>query len=124
VKEPYRGLIGTPSRSDSWLHFDQDRFAGRSWASRQGRNVSNSRPIARSGAFLLLSVTLGASAAVEPIPTFYQEPGLSPNREVVDQHVSERIDPFTGKPQIHAVDLVIPGNGGLDIQVQRACLLR
>lgn len=64
------------------------------------------------------------AAAVEPIPTFYQEPGLSPHREVVEQHVSERIDPFTGKLQIHAVDLVIPGNGGLDIQVQRACLLR
>jgi hypothetical protein len=75
----------------------------------------------------LMSSTLGfflAAQAVEPIPTFYQEPGLSPHREVVDQHVSERIDPFTGKLQIHAVDLVIPGNGGLDIQVQRACLRR
>jgi hypothetical protein len=82
------------------------------------------RPIARSGAFLLLCAVLRTATAVEPIPTFYQEPGLSPNREVVDQHVSERIDPFTGKLQIHAVDLVIPGNGGLDMKVQRACLRR
>jgi hypothetical protein len=61
-----------------------------------------------------------AAHARDPIPTFYQEPGLSPNREVVDQHVSEHIDPFTGKLQIHAVDLFLPGNGGLDIKVQRS----
>jgi YD repeat-containing protein len=70
------------------------------------------------GLFALLSVCL--VHARDPIPTFYQEPGLSPNRDVIDQHVSEKIDPFTGKLQIHAVDLFLPGNGGLDIKVQRS----
>jgi hypothetical protein len=66
-----------------------------------------------------LLVALSA-LAVEPIPDFYQEPGINPNRDYVDQHISERIDPFTGKLQIHAVDLFIPGAGGLNIQVQRS----
>ena len=55
-----------------------------------------------------------------PIPSFYQEPGQHPNRDYVNQHFHERIDPFTGKLQLHYVDLVVPGNGGLDIQVTRS----
>ncbi len=58
--------------------------------------------------------------ASNPIPGHYQEPGLSPNRAYVNQHVTERIDPFTGKLQVHSVDLFLPGNGGLDLQVQRS----
>src|SRR5262245_49704978 len=57
---------------------------------------------------------------LDPIPSFYQEPGQYPNREYVNQHFSEHIDPFTGKLQLHYVDLFIPGNGGLDIKVQRS----
>ncbi len=56
----------------------------------------------------------------EPAPTFYQEPGLSPNRDYVNQHANEHIDPFSGKLQWHFVDLFIPGNGGLDLKVQRS----
>jgi len=58
--------------------------------------------------------------ALEPIPSFYQDPGLSPNRDYVSQQIHEHIDPFTGKLQVHQVDLFIPGNGGLDIKVQRS----
>jgi hypothetical protein len=65
-----------------------------------------------------------ATSARRAVPKGAGEPVRHLLYEVVEQHVNERIDPFTGKPQIHAVDLVIPGNGGLDIQVQRACLLR
>lgn len=57
---------------------------------------------------------------LEPIPRFYQEPGPHPNRDYVNQHFSEHIDPFTGKLQLHYVDLFIPGNGGLDLKVQRS----
>ena len=59
-------------------------------------------------------------AQTGPVPSFYQEPGLSPNRDYVDQHFAERIDPFTGKLQLHYTDLFIPGNGDLDIKVQRS----
>jgi len=71
---------------------------------------------------LASAVFLGFSAAdaLEPIPSFYQEPGLSPGREYVNQQMNEHIDPFTGKLQLHYVDLFLPGNGGLDIKVQRS----
>ena len=58
--------------------------------------------------------------ALEPIPSFYQEPGLPSNRSTVNQSIGEHIDPFTGKLQLHFTDLVVPGNGGLDIRVQRS----
>jgi ankyrin repeat protein len=72
---------------------------------------------------LLSVVPLGVARADgidEPIPSFYQEPGLSQNRDTVAQHPNERVDPFTGKLQWHFVDVFIPGNGGLDIRVQRS----
>ncbi len=56
----------------------------------------------------------------EPIPSFYQEAGHGVNRVEDAQHPNERIDPFTGKLQWHFIDLDIPGNGGLDIKVQRS----
>jgi hypothetical protein len=72
--------------------------------------------------FILLSLgtTAWADGIDEPIPSFYQEPGMSRVRDYVNQHPNERIDPFTGKLQYHFTDLFIPGNGGLDIAVQRS----
>ncbi len=61
-----------------------------------------------------------ADGITEPIPSFYQEPGMSPNRQYVNQHANEHIDTFTGKLQLHYVDLFIPGNGGMDLKVQRS----
>jgi YD repeat-containing protein len=74
----------------------------------------------KSALGLLILVFAFPAWPIEPIPTFYQEPGFSPNRDYVNQHVSEHIDPFTGKLQFHSVDLFIPGNGGMDIKVQRS----
>jgi len=64
--------------------------------------------------------TFAQAQDLNPIPSFYEEPGRYPNRDYVNQHFSEHIDPFTGKLQLHYVDLFIPGNGGLDIKVQRS----
>src|SRR6266508_2280673 len=61
-----------------------------------------------------------ADGAEEPMPSFYQEPGQSRTRDYVNQHANEKIDPFTGKLQWHFVDLFIPGNGGMDLKVQRS----
>lgn len=74
---------------------------------------------------LLLSLSLLCSAVLadgidEPIPSFYQEPGISRTREYSNQHPEEQIDPFTGKLQWHFIDLFIPGNGGMDLKVQRS----
>ena len=54
------------------------------------------------------------------VPDFYKDPGLYPNRDYLNQSVNEHIDPFTGSLQIHAVDLRVPGNGGLDIDIVRS----
>jgi hypothetical protein len=74
--------------------------------------------------WLLMLLSLGTTAWAdgidEPIPSYYQEPGISRNRDYVNQHANEHIDPFTGKLQFHFTDLFIPGNGGLDIAVQRS----
>jgi YD repeat-containing protein len=67
-----------------------------------------------------LALPAYADGADEPIPSFYQEPGLSPGRDYVNQHASEHIDPFTGKVQWHFTDLFIPGNGGMDLAIQRS----
>jgi hypothetical protein len=73
-----------------------------------------------TGLVTLFSMAAHADGVDEPIPSFYQEPGISPNRQYVSQHANEHIDPFTGKLQWHYTDLFIPGNGGLDLAVQRS----
>jgi YD repeat-containing protein len=79
------------------------------------------------GAILVGAAVIGLTTAIaradgldEPIPSFYQEPGAASNRDPLVQHPNERVDPFTGKLQWHYVDLFVPGNGGLDIKVQRS----
>jgi len=67
-----------------------------------------------------MSTPVYADGVNEPIPTYYQEAGVSRNRGYENQHANELIDPFTGKLQWHYTDLFIPGNGGLDIAVQRS----
>lgn len=74
--------------------------------------------------WLVMLCGLGGNALAdglgEPIPSYYEEPGISKTREYINQHGNEHIDPFTGKLQYHFVDAFIPGNGGLDLKVQRS----
>lgn len=72
--------------------------------------------IAASGAGAAAEGETGAEA----IPDFYKEPGLNPNRNYANDHPTEHIDPFTGSLQLQVVDLVLPGNGGFDLKVQRS----
>ena len=51
---------------------------------------------------------------------YYAEPGMYSNRDYINQHANEHIDPFTGKLQLHYVDVHLPGNGGFDLNVQRS----
>jgi Domain of unknown function (DUF6531) len=60
------------------------------------------------------------ASAQEALPDFYREPGLQPNRDYVNQHVTENVDPFTGALQIHSTDVHLPGDGGFDLAVQRS----
>jgi YD repeat-containing protein len=68
----------------------------------------------------------GARAGTAPdpanptIPSFYAEAGLTSGHAHLSTHGDEHIDTFTGKLQWHNVDLVVPGNGGLDLVVKRS----
>ncbi|MEM1152709.1 MAG: DUF6531 domain-containing protein, partial [Pseudomonadota bacterium] len=50
---------------------------------------------------------------------FYAEPGLNPEQLSTGQDVTESIDLFSGNIQLSYRDLVVPGNGGLDITITR-----
>ena len=55
----------------------------------------------------------------EQIRDYYAEPGLHPFKGSINQHFNEHIDPFGGTLQLSYLDLKIPGNGGMDINVYR-----
>lgn len=81
------------------------------------------RGLLRTFSYLVVILSVAGACAdgvEEPIPSYYEEAGTSPNRKYVNQHANEVIDPFTGKLQWHFTDLFIPGNGGLDLVVQRS----
>ena len=62
--------------------------------------------------FKTVSDPICADGVNEPIPTYYQEAGVSRNRGYENQHANELIDPFTGKLQWHYTDLFIPRKQG------------
>lgn len=55
----------------------------------------------------------------ESMPDYYSESGFNANRNYETQQTVEKIDPFSGGLQLHNIDMVVPGNGGIDIVVRR-----
>lgn len=70
------------------------------------------------GPCLLWGVTTLAIA--EDIRDYYAEPGLNLFANTIGQDAHEEISPFGGTLQLQYTDLRVPGNGGLDIIVQRS----
>ncbi len=70
--------------------------------------------------FSVVGLPQTSSAQTEPDLQYYKEPGIYPTRSYLNQHFSEHIDPFTGRLQLHYVDLFIPGNGGFDLEITRS----
>jgi YD repeat-containing protein len=68
---------------------------------------------------LALFVTAPQAFSEDEMRDFYAEPGMNPFKTSAGQDVTEHIDPFTGNVQLSYVDLSIPGNGGLDINIAR-----
>lgn len=66
---------------------------------------------------LFFSFVINISVA-EEIRDYYAEPGLNPFKQTM-QDLNESIDPFSGTMQQKYTDIVIPGNGGLDIRINR-----
>jgi len=65
----------------------------------------------------LLGFTSLSSA--EAIRDYYAEPGINPFKDALNQNFNEQLDPFSGSVSHSYIDLKIPGNGGLDIVVNR-----
>jgi YD repeat-containing protein len=61
-----------------------------------------------------------ALSAENIIPDYYSEPGLMPGRTHLNQTPYEHIDPFSGILHLQFTDLVIPGNGGMDLKMIRS----
>jgi YD repeat-containing protein len=53
------------------------------------------------------------------MPDYYSEPGSNPHRDATTFSPNEHIDPFTGGLQLRHVDVFIPGDGGLNLTIQR-----
>lgn len=68
--------------------------------------------------FLILS-SIVLDTYSDPLPDYYAEPGYSAFRDYELSGPVETIDPFSGGLGLLYTDLVIPGDGGLDIVVQR-----
>ena len=69
---------------------------------------------------VIVVVSAGSGARAEDeMRDFYAEPGLNPFRIASGQDATENIDPFSGNLQLSYVDLLVPGNGGLDIAITR-----
>ncbi|TQV76077.1 RHS repeat protein, partial [Exilibacterium tricleocarpae] len=71
--------------------------------------------------FVLCSLWLqwGNPAVAEEIRDYYAEPGFNPFKEIINQNFNETVDPFSGTLQLHYTDILVPGNGGMDIRVNR-----
>lgn len=80
------------------------------------------RALARTlvAAFSAILFAAPVALAQEALPDFYKEPGIYPNRDYVNQHFTEHVDPFTGALQLHSVDVFLPGEGGFDLKVVRS----
>ena len=76
------------------------------------------RRIRRFGLGLLTTISICALHAEDV--THYDEPGFSSGRDYVNQNFAEHIDPFSGNLEFHFTDLVIAGNGGFDLKIQRS----
>lgn len=53
------------------------------------------------------------------IPDFYSEPGINKGRAYENGLGNESIDPFSGGLLLQYQDMVLPGNGGMDIVINR-----
>jgi len=69
---------------------------------------------------VVFSVVFPAICLAEVIPDFYGEPGISEFRENVSSSMNESIDPLSGSLSFVHTEVVIPGNGGLDLSIVRS----
>ena len=68
----------------------------------------------------VIAISLLSSGVVaSSLPDYYSEPGISGNRAYETGMPAESVDALSGGLLLHHTDLVVPGNAGMDIVVQR-----
>ncbi|XVJ71284.1 MAG: hypothetical protein HEQ39_18055 [Rhizobacter sp.] len=72
------------------------------------------------GLVALSTVFAVGASAQDAMSGFYEEAGIRPNRDDVNQHATEHIDPFNGALQLSYVGVHLPGNGGFVLKVVRS----
>lgn len=68
---------------------------------------------------LLVSASLLAGEPLSAQDPVFDAKGFQPNREFFSQLPFEHIDPMTGNLLLTFTDLVLPGNAGFDLRIQR-----
>jgi len=66
---------------------------------------------------LILLLPINSYAGSE-IRDYYNEPGINPYKSI-SQHPNESISTFNGSLTLSHTDIIVPGNGGLDIKINR-----
>jgi len=69
---------------------------------------------------VLAAGLVASNVAMANMPDFYAEPGLNPSRSYYQPTDFDHVDPFTGMLQLHHTDILIPGNGGLNLEMGRS----
>jgi YD repeat-containing protein len=70
--------------------------------------------------FFFLTLFSSSVFALDIVPdSVYDAPGLHPHRETLSSIPNEHIDPFMGGLILTFEDIRLPGNGGLDLVIQR-----
>jgi hypothetical protein len=74
--------------------------------------------IVKQVSILLFIIALFQSVSAEDIRDYYSEPGIHPFKNLTTD-LNESIDPFSGTLQLRHLDISLPGNGGMDINLTR-----
>lgn len=67
-----------------------------------------------------MSLSLVINDVLADMPDFYSEPGFNVNRDYPELNKYETVDTFTGKLQLHNTDILIKGDGGMDLAITRS----
>jgi len=76
--------------------------------------------LTRLAAIVAVALCVAAPAASdEDVSQTFNAKGFQPYRELMSELPFEHIDPMTGNVMLTFTDLMLPGNGGFDLKVQR-----
>ena len=70
-------------------------------------------------AMVLIFPVLASAEDTYEEETFYSAPGFNPHRGYFNQAFNERVDPYSGNVLLTYTDIYVPGDGGLDLKLQR-----